>query len=266
MGKIWVKFIEDKSMEASIPSTINIANAMYGFRELGAEIIPYYSLSEIMKWITRNDIVIDGLFQSELVFGKFGVVNPHIPYYPEALKEYLGRNIWSDTINSIASDESKWSAGNFVKPVKEKAFTGRVISSLNDLIGCGNEHEDFEVLVSTPLDILAEWRCFILYDKIIDVRMYGGLSGKEYNSFLYHYDSCVLKQILESFKSWAERPAACSIDICFTKDGRTLLVECNDAYSLGSYGLHGIYYARMISARWSQLLGVEDEYRFISCG
>ena len=50
--------------------------------------------------------------------------------------------------------------------------------------------------------------------------------------------------------------------ICVTKDGRTLLVEFNDAYSLGAYGLADIYYAKLISARWSQLLGVKDEYHF----
>ena len=28
------------------------------------------------------------------------------------------------------------------------------------------------------------------------------------------------------------------------------------------YGLVGIYYAKLISARWSQLTGVKDEYHF----
>lgn len=69
-------------------------------------------------------------------------------------------------------------------------------------------------------------------------------------------------RIMESFVSWEDRPMACSMDICVTKDGRTLLVEFNDAYSLGAYGLADIYYAKLISARWSQLLGVKDEYHF----
>ena len=47
-----------------------------------------------------------------------------------------------------------------------------------------------------------------------------------------------------------------------TDDGRTLLVEFNDAYSLGCYGLNDIQYAKFISARWSQLLNREDEYKF----
>lgn len=75
MGKVWINFIHDNSMNIDIPRTVNCANAMYGFRELGAEIIPYYSVSEIMDWVTRDDIVVDGIFQSEAVFKKFGVDN-----------------------------------------------------------------------------------------------------------------------------------------------------------------------------------------------
>lgn len=178
-------------------------------------------------------------------------------------KPFLGRKIWKDTINSISRDENKWSAGYFVKPaVRSKAFTGKTISSIKDLMGCGNHAEDYEVLVSESLDIAAEWRCFITYDEIIDVRPYGMIIDKSRKGYLYHYDAQVLNSMMESFVSWEDRPMACSMDICVTKDGRTLLVEFNDAYSLGAYGLADIYYAKLISARWSQLLGVKDEYHF----
>ena len=41
-------------MNADIPRTVNSANAMYGFRELGAEIIPYHSISEIIDQVTEE--------------------------------------------------------------------------------------------------------------------------------------------------------------------------------------------------------------------
>ena len=68
--------------------------------------------------------------------------------------------------------------------------------------------------------------------------------------------------MLDTFRSWEVRPAACSMDVCCTRDGRTLLVELNDAYALGCYGLPKIAYAKFISARWSELLEHKDEYRF----
>ena len=75
-------------------------------------------------------------------------------------------------LNHIASDEKLWQAGYFVKPVKDKAFTGKIIQSLADLEGCGQENEDLAVLVSEPLELKQEWRCFIIYDQLVDVRPY----------------------------------------------------------------------------------------------
>lgn len=145
---------------------------------------------------------------------------------------------------------------------KKQGFYRQDNFQYKDLMGCGNHAEDYEVLVSESLDIAAEWRCFITYDEIIDVRPYGMIIDKSRKGYLYHYDAQVLNSMMESFVSWEDRPMACSMDICVTKDGRTLLVEFNDAYSLGAYGLADIYYAKLISARWSQLLGVKDEYHF----
>ena len=261
MGKIYLKTKHDNGMGIDIPHNWNFANAMYGFCELGAEIIPYHLIDDIYEKVMREDIVIDYIDQCNCIFRKFGV-KPSIPDYPDSFAPFLGRRVWRDTINSISSNEEKWSAGYFVKPIRDKAFTGKVISSIGDLVGCGNYSEDYEVLVSEPIDIAAEWRCFITYDELVDVRPYGMLINSERKSYLYQYDPDILVKMMKVFNEWEERPAACSMDICVTKDGRTLLVELNDAYSLGCYGLPSVSYAKLISARWSQLLDVKDEYKF----
>ena len=242
-----------------IPHSPNFAQAMYGFREFGAEIIPYHEIKDIYEDVGREDIVLDYIDQCLSIFSKFGVT-PKIPDYPDALSAFLGRKVWNDTINSISADETKWAAGYFVKPTRDKAFTGKVIKSIADLVGCGSCYEDYEVIVSEPIDIVAEWRGFIIYDRLVDVRPYGSLIRPDYNGFMYHYDSSVIKGMMDTFVKWNERPAACSMDICVTRDNRTLLVEMNDAFALGCYGLAGVLYARMISARWSQLLERKDEY------
>lgn len=261
MGKVWLKMRQDPGMDLELPHSVNIANAMYGFRELGAEIVPYHTIDEIYDRVEREDIVLDYVDQCNRIFAKFGV-EPKIPDYPAELREFLGRKVWRDTIDNISSDEAKWSAGYFVKPLRDKAFTGKIIRSLSDLIGCGSCYENYEVLVSEPIEILAEWRCFITYDRIVDVRPYGSIADLNYSGYLYHYDSDVLRKMFQAFLDWEERPAACSMDICVTRDGRTLLVEVNDAYALGCYGLPSLLYAKLISARWSQLLEREDEYHF----
>lgn len=57
--------------------------------------------------------------------------------------------------------------------------------------------------------------------------------------------------------AYAEAPVAYSLDFGVTADGRTLLVEANDAFALGAYGLEPVVYARMLEDRWLELVGVE---------
>lgn len=240
-----------------IPFNINIANAVHGFYEMGAFVDSYSAdeFEDVMNYITKDDIILDGIYQSRRVFNKFGVSVPDFDY-PEEMQQFLGRKTWKDRISHIASDQSTW--GNFVKPVKGKAFTGRVINGLRDLAGCGSIHEDFEVICTEPLDIKAEYRCFIRYDNIIDIRPYG--SNEERYKFTYNYNT--VEEMLKAFKNWKDRPMGCSMDICVTSDNKTLLLEMNDGYALGCYGLNAIDYAKLISARWSQLLNRKDAFLF----
>ena len=71
--------------------------------------------------------------------------------------------------------------------------------------------------------------------------------------------------MVQDLQNWKDKPYAFSMDIAVANiDGKeeTVLVECNDCYSLGCYGLQNIMYAKMISARWSQLMQRKDWYKF----
>ena len=41
-----------------------------------------------------------------------------------------------------------------------------------------------------------------------------------------------------------------------------ILIEVNDGYALGSYGLFYLDYAKLLSARWAELIGIQDECNF----
>ena len=47
-----------------------------------------------------------------------------------------------------------------------------------------------------------------------------------------------------------------------TDTGESILIEINDGYSLGAYGLQSVQYAQLLSARWAELTGTEDECDF----
>lgn len=252
--KIWAKTRPNEHF--TVFHSPNISHAVSGFRELGAEIVTYNTIDEIYQWVTPDDVVLDYIDQCLTIFDKFGK-HPHLEDYPEVLRTFLGRPIWKDTINSINCNPDKWRV--FVKPVKEKAFTGKVINGPADLVGCGSCYENYEVLCSPILNIKREWRGFIYYDKLIDLRPYSG-------DWHYNYDTKVIDNVIEAFKTWENRPAACSLDFAVIEDAdgeqHTIFLEANDAYALGNYGLYCIDYAKMISARWSQILDRPDEFHF----
>ena len=166
----------------------NISQAVYGFREMGAEIVRYQKISDIYESVTKEDIVLDYITQVEMILKKFGVV-PACEDYPVELRKFMGRNVWKDTINSINTHPEKW--GVFVKPVKSKAFTGHVIRSSKDLIGCGSCYENYEVLCCDVIAPKMEWRGFIIYDELVDIRPYRG-------DYHYHFDAEVVDQIVEA--------------------------------------------------------------------
>ena len=247
-----------------IPYSYNIYNALDGALQLGLECIPYFNVTEIIDQYSLGDITLDGIDQVQYCLDKFNI-KPQEFNYPNILKPYLGRKIWKDTINHIASNEELWSAGNFVKPIKEKVFTGKTISSIRDLIGCGSCYEDYEVLVSEPLDIVYECRGFVYYDELKDLRPYKG----DYKCMQY-IDTNVIAKAMDDWKSWTERPNACSLDWGVAKikdkDGnnyyKTILIEGNLPYALGCYGYFSLYYIKLISAYIAQVSGIEDELHF----
>ena len=100
MGKVYLKTKYDNEMKMEIPHSQNFAVAMYGFREMAAEIVPYHLVDDIYDDFKREDIALDYIDQCNELFNKFGV-KPHIPDYPDVLKQFLGRKIWKDTTTQL---------------------------------------------------------------------------------------------------------------------------------------------------------------------
>ena len=71
-----------------------------------------------------------------------------------------------------------------------------------------------------------------------------------------YFDADLLEQAVNRYKN---APAGYAMDIGVTEDGRTLLVEINDGYALGCYGADPVEYAKLLSARWCELAGIQDE-------
>lgn len=227
----------------------NFYKAWLGFYEMGIETVLFSTFEELRR-SNKEDIVVGYVGTVETRLHDFGI-DTSLPDYPEELNKYLGRRIWSATINEINDNTNLWPV--FVKSKKNKRITGVVVNSPKDLIGCGSFYENQDCYCSEVVNFLAEWRVFVRYGQIIDVRPYKG-------DWHVHYDADIIESAVRDYTS---APNGYAMDFGLTADGRTLLVEVNEGYSLGSYGLYYPEYAKLLSARWAQLTGTEDYCDFL---
>lgn len=274
-----------------IPFNYNIANSLMGFLEMGINTKGYFRVDEIYDDFQFGDILLDGIDQVEYVLKKFDIVSED-ENYPEILQPYMGRKVWKDTINNINTHPELW--GNFVKPIKDKRFTGHIINSPKDLIGCGSAYENYEVLVSEPVEFVYECRGFVYYDEMIDLRPYKG----DY-TYMQYINTNVIKQAMEDWKKWEDRPMVCSLDwgiikvkdkikteftptyvpnnirnvgrnnykdiTIFESEGyvyKTVFIEKNSFSATACYGLYSIDYAKMINAYFARAYNIEDDCHF----
>lgn len=97
-----------------------------------------------------------------------------------------------------------------------------------------------------------EWRVFVRYGEILDVKLYKG-------DWRLHFNPKVIESCI---KDYVSAPAGYVVDFGGTEKGDTVLIEVNDGYSIGCCGLMHINYSKLLSARWAELTGTEDECRF----
>ncbi|KAF1297123.1 hypothetical protein BAU15_06115 [Enterococcus sp. JM4C] len=219
--------------------TINKYNLQVGAYLLGEEVKTYRSLHEIPV-IKEEDLVVDYLYETRMILELMGVELNELDY-PEVLKELFGRTIREGILGEIVNMPENW--GQFVKPkLGTKSFTGRVVNGTKDLVGIGLPF-DYPVWISEAVDFKREWRAYILNGEVLDVRPYKG-------DYHYTYNPSVID---EAVRLWTDAPAAYGLDIGVTSDGRTLLVEVNDGYALGNYGLSPIDAFKFQKARWAEM-------------
>ena len=206
----------------------------------GEKVVRYRSIHEIEK-LTSEDLVIDYVHETRALLALMGIGIKEIDY-PEELQPLFGRKIREGVIGEIVNNPDNW--GQFVKPKEgSKLFTGRVVNGTKDLIGISMAF-DYPVWISEAVDFKREWRCFIKDKQVIDVRPYRG-------DYHYQYNPKIIEKAIEL---WDNSPRAYALDIGVTADNRTLLVEINDGYAVGNYGLSPIDTFLFYEARWQELV------------
>ena len=133
----------------------------------------------------------------------------------------------------------------FVKPhEKLKTFPSGVIKNQSSREMFFNDiPNDFKVLTSEVVDIVSEYRGFVRRGKLVGLKHYTGDFGVFPD----------IKFINEVISNYTTGPRAYTIDFGITNKNDTLLIECNDGWSVGSYGLDGEIYSGFLMDRWIEL-------------
>jgi hypothetical protein len=230
---------------------VNAYVANDGFQTLGWETEKYFTIDDITD-NNPESLVVGGIGNVRKQLEKFGIQRPSNEIdYPKELEKYLGRKVWVSTIEEIFKDEQNWNI--FIKPKNDtKKFAGKVVKDYKDFIGIVDNDDPTQIWCSEIVNFKTEWRCFIRYGEILDIRQYKGAWDSK-------LDLSIIKNAVKDFKS---SPASYALDFGIDENDTMKLVEINDGHSLGTYGISATNYAKFLSARWSELTKTKDYARF----
>lgn len=238
----------EPTLACLLPATENAYVAMQGFQELGCHIQLFRTTQQLSHRLELGDVVVGYLGEVQFALDELGLSRPPIVDYPTELQPYYGRRMWQERLSAVANQTVPWPV--FIKSDDQKGFTGKVIRTTADLIGTAFQGYDRLVHCAEVVEFVSEWRGFVRHGELIDLRRYHG-------RWDIYPDPVVVRAALAA---WDNKPAGCSLDVGVTATGETLVVECNDGFVLGSYGLNHLRYAKLISARWHELLGAPDPF------
>lgn len=190
-----------------------------------------------------------------------GVKPPPLLSYPDSLKAHLHRQV-----NCIPLYElDRIQEDVFVKPAAAvKLFDGFIMSRTradNDVEEAYRQEQKDKlsrlspaagIYVSEIVSFQSEWRIYVHKHKIVGKARYddGDDAAK------VPADKTI-KEMIRDYKASGQAPVAYSIDVGVLENGKTALVEVNDAWALGLYRDmqdHDAYFG-MLKDRWHQITG-----------
>lgn len=225
---------------------INIFTAWQGLEALGYE-THFVSPDEVENLpLDANTPLVAGIPSIWQALRKLGVEVGALDAIPYGLHSFAGRHFGECSLSEIRARIASEGPPVFIKPRSQqgKLFNGHVVARFRDLIQTAHLPDELPVWWSDALDLRGEFRGFVLRGELVGLRHYFGDFRCNLN----------FDRIEAALQTWKSRPIACSMDWAFTESGETILIEVNDAYALGCYGLAPHFYAPMLTERWREIV------------
>jgi hypothetical protein len=226
--------------ERTLPNHFDCSCALYGAIETEQDfrLTTYEELisGEFDTLITSNLFVGSVEFMRE-VYRRIGLTDVRLPLNSD--REYKTMTL------DQAYDVTKSGKHLFIKPFQIKLFTGLVLdgmkySCLDGLPG------DTKIMAYEPFtkEIESEWRVYVHRNNIIDSRNYSG-------SFEIMPDYSYVKSIISKYKDTF--PCAYTIDVGILKNNTNVIIEFNDMWAIGNYGVQNDWYLRALRDRYFEI-------------
>ncbi|RWZ87227.1 MAG: DUF4343 domain-containing protein [Hydrotalea sp. AMD] len=181
---------------------------------------------------------------------------------PEAVdllqyNQFLGRPIAESTMEDfsewIKTVNREWinRYPTFIKPKSSiKAFTGFVPTDTLTLQVYTHGYNG-PIWMQGFVSIVSEYRCYVSNNKIIGMKHYSG-------DCLVYPDSQFIKNCFEHSKTILDYHSY-TLDFGILENGQTILIEVNDGWAIGNYGLEPLQYYLFVRDRWLQMTGIRKK-------
>jgi hypothetical protein len=228
--------------ERKLPHHFDAACALYGAIETGQRyrLTSFEEVSEgkFDSMIRKNTFVGSVEFMQK-VFSRVGIV----PNF--ALK------VRYETSTLEKAREIAEHREIFVKPVQTKLFSGLVLDKWS--VSCLKDFDDnTEVYLreSFSSPISSEWRCYVHRGKMVDMHCYSG----DFRDF--PRKKSMIEYMLETDCTPEDIPVSYTLDIAVLENSENRIIEFNDMWAIGNYGIRNDLYLRMLSDRYEEILSL----------
>jgi hypothetical protein len=232
-------YIQSNS-DGNLPHHFDAACAMYGSIETGQDfrLVSY----EDVKLGKYDNLIKRGLFVGSVefmneVFSRIGLSNIRVSKNSNRQHRVMKLG----DVKELVKSGEKW----FIKPFQIKLFTGFVLDQMV-YSSIANISDDLEVMVYEPFQstIYTEWRCYIYMGRIKDIRNYSG------DPFITPNEDYI-KSIIKENKDF---PISYTIDIGVLENGDNVVIEFNDMWAIGNYGIQNDTYLSLLRQRYFEII------------
>jgi len=234
-------YIQSNS-ERNLPHHFDAACALYGAMDEGNSyrLTTYEEVaSGKFDTLIKTNLFVGSTEFMQMVFSRAGKENVGVPFNSNRVEE----------IQTLGEAKKRIKSGEklFLKPVQIKLFTGFVHDGFD--YSCIRDLPDStEVIVSDPFKskIRSEWRIYVSSLSIKDSHLYSG-------DFRATPDYTAIEHLIDS-NFVIGFPTCYTIDVGILENGNQVVIEYNDMWAIGNYGVPNSDYLRMLKNRYFQIM------------